>query len=210
MQAFMFENRTYNRAYDLAVTGDPIWAEWTYEQGEWERFLELDARRIRRSSTRWLLFTVLLCVGGGVFALFSLWNAGTWIALVAGCLVAVMGFVFLTAFGNVWFLRSRETWYEGLKAQTREIAVTPIAIVSGGKLMHLMGNSVSLRRVWVAYADRPQNMVPVLKFQLEKLGSRRGLYEVWVPVPRGKESEGRELAERFQREIVRPARSPSR
>jgi hypothetical protein len=208
----MFASRSYNRAYDLAVTGDPIWAHWIYEQGEWERFLELDAQRMRLSRARWLSFTIVMSMAPGVFASSVVWGIGIgfWAGLVAGFLGAALGFVWLTGFGSVWFFRSRDKWYEGLKSQRREIIVTPLAIIIAGTVMPLMGDGASLNRAWDGYADPPQNTVTILKFQLEELGSRRGPYEVWVPVPRGKESEGRELAERFQREIVRPARRASR
>ncbi|HEY0069418.1 MAG TPA: hypothetical protein VGE04_05560 [Chloroflexia bacterium] len=208
----MLASRSYNRAYDLAVNGDPVWAHWIYEQGEWERFLALDARRIRLSRARWLSFTIVLSVAAGLFASSAVWSAGIgfWAGLVAGFLGAALGFVWLTGSGSVWFFRSKDKWYEGLKAQKREIVVTSIAIVIAGTVMPLMGDGASLNRAWIAYADPPQNTAPILKFQLEELGSRRGPYEVWVPLPKDKESEGRELAERFQREIVRPARRTSR
>ena len=206
----MFASKSYNLAYDLAGSDDPAWAHWTYEQKEWERFLQLDARRMRTSRARWLSFCMVLALGAGVLTVFMLGSFNVWLGLGAGSLVAAGGFFLLTAFGSAWFARSTDKWYEELKAQAREVVVTPIVIVIAGTALPLLRSGVSLRRAWAGYADPPRNTVPVLKFQLEELGNRRGPYEVWVPVPRGKESEGRELAERFQREIVRPARRTSR
>ena len=206
----MFASRTYNRAYDLAADGDPAWAHWTYEQAEWERFLDLDALRMRRSRARWLSIAVLMSLTFGVFVALFVRSAGILASLAAGCLVAAVVFSWSTGLGSIWFFRSKDEWYASLRTQTREVVVTPLIVIISGKVMPLLRSGVSLNRAWVGYADPPQNMVPVLKFQLEELGVRKVPYEVWVPVPKGKESEGRELAERFQSEIVRPGGRTSR
>lgn len=194
------------QALTARAGGTPAWAHWTYEQVEWERFIELDARRTRRSQSRWLSFTVLLSLAAGVFAAFALWSTSIWAGLAAGILIALLTFVWLTGFGTSWFLRSKDKWYAGLRAQPREIIVSPMDIEIAGTSIPLLSSGASLTRAWVGYGDPPRNSISVLKFRLEEWGSRRGPYEVWVPTPRGKESEGSELAERFQREFVRPAR----
>jgi hypothetical protein len=186
------------------------WAHWKYDQEEWERFIELDSQRTSRSRVRWLSFTVLFSLVIGVFAAFVVSNASIWAALGVGILLAALAFAWLTGFGSAWFVRSKNKWYTRLKTQAREIVIKPMNIEIAGTAIPLMSRGASLTRAWVGYGDPPRNSVTVLKFRLEEWGSRRGPYEVWVPVPPGKESEGRALAEQFQREFVKPARRPLR
>jgi hypothetical protein len=202
----MFTNTSYKRAEALVADGTPVWANWTYGQEEWEQFIELDCERTRRSRARWLTFTVLVSLAGGVFWAIILWGTSIRASLVAGPLVAVAAFAWLTGFGTEWFVKSRDKWYARLRAQPREIVVTPVAIEIAGTAIPLVSSLTSLNRAWIGYADPRRKTVPVLKFQLQEPGSKRGPYEVWVPVPQGKEREGRDLAEQFQREIARPSR----
>jgi hypothetical protein len=134
---------------------------------------------------------------------FVVGSINIWAGLGVGILVPVMAFLWLTGFGTSWFVRSKANWYAGLRSQTREIVVKPMEIEIAGTIIPLMSRGASLTRAWVAYADPPYDSLTVLKFRLEEWGSRRGPYEVWIPVPRGKENEARNLAERFQREFVR-------
>jgi len=194
----MWSNSSYGGAWNEAKEGPAVWVLWRYEPDEWAQFIAKDRARVSRGQ-RWWMEGILLFAG----LMGILW--GTVVAASNGLEGLICGILPLIWFGGIegaWWLlnsRSKGAQYNKLKWGPHEVAIGPTQARMGDSQIELVTPEVALTRVWINKRDPT-----ILRFRTE--GIYRGTAnEIWLPVPRGKEQEAEQLAERFRIEVIRPA-----
>jgi hypothetical protein len=165
---------------EVARTMGPVVARWTYDPDEWEAWTAReDAHRSRGA---WAIPVVAALIGGGAGL-----RRGVDAAIGAAALMAVFAAAMLAWSGRAAAGRQRD---HRMRGGTVTIA-THAVLVDGGRDFWV---DPSTRVARVQYLAEAQ---PVLAITVRYGGRAAYEHTVRIPVPRGRDGEARELADRF-------------
>ena len=176
-------------------TAPPIWVEWSYEADEWAEFDASEWSRVNREARRYFWGWSGAAVGVGViFAIIGHNSKDSWLAFFPSAILVLFGLIAGAAHRGANYRRHRAR-----QRGPRVVSITPLGFYEAGLYVPLVKPALAILRVWV------QTSTPrLLRFNQQQMGGRSSnYYEVRLPVPSGHEAEALQLAERFQRELVR-------
>lgn len=176
---------------EVARTMGPVLARWTYDRDEWEAWTAReDAQRSRGA---WAIPVVAALIGGGAGL-----RRGVDAAIGAAVLMAAFAAAMVAWSGSA----ARRRRNRSARGRTVTIA-THAVLVDGGRDFWV---DASTRVARVQYLAEAQ---PVLAVTVRYGGRAAYEHTVRLPVPRGRDGEARELAERFAEGRWHAARLPA-
>ncbi|HEU4556530.1 MAG TPA: hypothetical protein VFS20_01730 [Longimicrobium sp.] len=165
---------------DVARTMGPVLAQWTYDRDEWEAWTTREYAD--RSRHAWG-FGVLAGLIAGAMA----FGRGAPLPLVAGAGVAMFAAGWLGWRG--WAARMRR---RNQGVGQRSITIAANAVLVDGKREFLCDATIRITAVRYLADQQP----PVLTITVSNPSGMMKEYTARFPVPRGREDEARELADR--------------
>ncbi len=203
---FDYSNPSYANTRLFVREGVPVWAHWTYDSKEHQRFAQRDWERVRR-----IIYTTFLAVCGismlPILVGLTLLLATQKGSLIGSMLLAGAGIIILVVGTNqLSIYSSAQSLYKARQHGPHEVTITPIEVNEAAFGVALVAPNRILIRVFIHSHDPS-----VLRLRVED--TRGGIKttswrpvpagEMWVLIPKGREKEAIELADRFQREVVR-------
>lgn len=177
---------------EVARTMGPVVARWTYDPDEWEAWTAReDAQRSRGA---WAIPVVAALIGGGAGL-----RRGVDAAIGAAALMAVFAAAMVAWRG--WAVPRRRSNHSA-RGRTVTIA-THAVLVDGGRDFWVDPSTRVARVQYLADAQ------PVLAITVRYGGRAAYEHTVRLPVPRGRDGEARELADRFAEGRWHTARLPA-
>lgn len=165
---------------EVARTMGPVVARWTYDPDEWEAWTAREDAHLSRGA--WAIPVVAALIGGGAGLL-----RGTDAAIGAAVLMGVFAAAMMGWRG--WAVRRRPRNHS-VGGRTVTIA-THAVLVDGGRDFWVDASTRVARVQYLAEAE------PVLAITVRYGGRAAYEHTVRLPVPRGRDGEARELANRF-------------
>ncbi len=192
-------NPSYERTRQWTRETAPIWATWEYGPDEWAAFDARESAHVQRDLRSALRAEGVLIGLAAVAAVVANYLGTVFQCATTPLLLFAGGLVVLV---TAAYVHTREELAEEHRARRRGprfVVITPLGVEIAGIYLPFVGLRRQLLRVYVR-GDDPQ----VLRFRVAPYGALAGQQpEIWVPIPQGREAEARELAARFQREVVR-------
>lgn len=180
------------RILQRILSGEDLLAHWGYDPEEWKRFVEWEFTEERQEKRGlWLLISAITMLVGLGFWLIMRDEAAAWVLLF---LLGLIGLLWVVA-----VLVPKFTYRRNIKGPG-EVCIGTSGIYMNGSVhtWHLLGS----RFESAEYRDKPFPLLAVIYSYLMVAG--RSLYifrqyvEVRVPVPAGREEEGKNIAKSLQ------------
>ncbi|MBM9520830.1 hypothetical protein JWG39_13485 [Desulforhopalus vacuolatus] len=177
-------------AVSKLIRGEGLLAHWIYDPDEWRQYTELNFR-VERSKLRLLAFIslIILCVSGS-FCLTEENQAAVWVFVF---LLGILVLIWLTALVAPWLTYRRNLRGSG------QVFIGKKGIYLNGTV-HTWGLPGS-RYESVEYMETPvPGLVFVYSYLMtvgQSLSFVRQYVTVYVPIPKGKEQEGKDVLDTF-------------
>lgn len=187
--ALLLFAQVYERDVRRLLEGEH-WAHWRFAADEWERFDQQQSARDRREARDVLAWALVFgLILGAIIALLGAGIPGFWIELALLCAAGVWVASVAASYGWLDHRRRR-------RDPDPMVYIGPRGVHRPEGYVTLVGLGRRLARVKLVAGDPA-----TIRFDVREAtrGSERQ-YDVWVPVPRGREGEGDQLVARFGRE----------